>query len=119
MRSPRSRRSASIRRACTVTREAPAWFHPGRSGALKLGPKTVLGVFGEFHPDLLATLGIDPPIAGFELYLDAVPPRSAKARARRSTPPTFSRCRRDFAFVLDDEVAAGDVVRAALAPTAR
>ena len=39
----------------TVTREAPSWFHPGRSGALLLGPKTVLGVFGEFHPDLLAT----------------------------------------------------------------
>ena len=37
----------------TVTREAPSWFHPGRSGVLKLGPKTVLGVFGELHPDLL------------------------------------------------------------------
>ena len=44
----------------SVTREAPSWFHPGSSGALKLGPKTLLGIFGEFHPDLLARLGIDP-----------------------------------------------------------
>ncbi|MBK5199272.1 MAG: phenylalanine--tRNA ligase subunit beta, partial [Methyloceanibacter sp.] len=62
----------------TVTREAPSWFHPGRSGALKLGPKTVLGVFGELHPDLLATLGVDAPIAAFELYLDAVPTAKRK-----------------------------------------
>ena len=40
----------------SVTREAPAWFHPGRSGALKLGPKVTLGVFGELHPDVLAKL---------------------------------------------------------------
>ncbi len=74
----------------TVTREAPSWFHPGRSGALRLGPKTVLGVFGEFHPDLLAKLGIDPPIAGFELYLDAVPAVEAQGRrqgARGFRPP--------------------------------
>ena len=75
----------------TVTREAPSWFHPGRSGALTLGPKTVLGVFGEFHPDLLARLGIDPPVAGFELYLDAVPSLRRRAQAARSRLPIFSR----------------------------
>ena len=37
----------------SVTREAPVWFHPGRSGALKLGPKVALGAFGELHPDVL------------------------------------------------------------------
>ena len=51
MRWRRSPRSASTQASLTVTREAPAWFHPGRSGALKLGPKTLLGIFGEFHPD--------------------------------------------------------------------
>ena len=49
----------------SVTREAPAWFHPGRSGALKLGPKVTLGIFGELHPDVLAKLGVDAPLAGF------------------------------------------------------
>jgi phenylalanyl-tRNA synthetase beta chain len=99
----------------TVTREAPSWFHPGRSGALKLGPKTVLGVFGELHPDLLATLGVDAPIAAFELYLDAVPTAKRKGAGRLALDASdLQPVRRDFAFLLDANVQAGDVVRAAL-----
>jgi phenylalanyl-tRNA synthetase beta chain len=98
----------------SVTREAPSWFHPGRSGALKLGPNTLLGVFGEFHPDLLATLGIGPPIAGFELYLDAVPPSKRNGASKALDASDLQPVRRDFAFLLDDEIAAGEVLRAAL-----
>jgi phenylalanyl-tRNA synthetase beta chain len=98
----------------TVTREAPSWFHPGRSGALKLGPKSVLAVFGEFHPDLLAELRIDPPIAGFELYLDALPAAKHKGTAKPALEASdLQPVRRDFAFLLDRDVAAGDVIRAA------
>jgi phenylalanyl-tRNA synthetase beta chain len=98
----------------TAAREAPPWFHPGRSGALKLGPKTVLAVFGEFHPDLLAELRIDPPLAGFELYLDALPASGHKGTAKLALEASdLHPVRRDFAFLLDREVAAGDVVRAA------
>jgi phenylalanyl-tRNA synthetase beta chain len=95
----------------SVTREAPGWFHPGRSGALKLGPKTVLGLFGELHPDVLAKLKIEPPIAGFELYLDALAQarRGAKALEASDLQPV----RRDFAFLVGRDTAAGDVVRAA------
>lgn len=95
----------------SVTREAPGWFHPGRSGALKLGPKTLLGVFGEFHPDLLAKLRIDAPIAGFELYLDEVPASRQGGKALEASD--LQPVRRDFAFLVDDEIAAGEVVRAA------
>jgi phenylalanyl-tRNA synthetase beta chain len=98
----------------TITREAPSWFHPGRSGALKLGPNTVLGTFGEFHPDLLAKLGIDPPIAGFELYLDAVPASKRKGAGQALEASDLQPVRRDFAFLLDREVTAGEVIRAAL-----
>jgi len=98
----------------TATREAPSWFHPGRSGALKLGPKSVLAVFGEFHPDLLAGLRIDPPLAGFELYLDALPASRRKGTAKPALEASdLQPVRRDFAFLLDREVAAGDVVAAA------
>jgi phenylalanyl-tRNA synthetase beta chain len=95
----------------SVTSEAPSWFHPGRSGVLKLGPKTVLGVFGEFHPELLAALRIDPPIAGFELYLDAAP--SAKRKSKALEASDLQPVRRDFAFLVDQETPAGEVVRAA------
>jgi phenylalanyl-tRNA synthetase beta chain len=97
-----------------VTREAPAWFHPGRSGALKLGPKTLLGVFGEFHPDLLAKLGIDPPLAGFELYLDAIPGGRRKGTGKALEASDLQPVRRDFAFLLDRDVEGGELVRAAL-----
>jgi phenylalanyl-tRNA synthetase beta chain len=97
-----------------VAREAPAWLHPGRSGALKLGPKTVLGVFGEFHPNLLAALKVDQPVAGFELYLDALPAVKRKGTAKLALDASdFQPVRRDFAFMLDRDIAAGDVVRAA------
>jgi phenylalanyl-tRNA synthetase beta chain len=98
----------------TVTAEAPSWFHPGRSGALKLGPKVTLGVFGELHPDVLAKLGLEPPVAGFELYLDAIPPAKRKSITK---PPLdasdLQAVKRDFAFLLDAGVSAADVVRAA------
>ena len=98
----------------TVAREAPSWFHPGRSGALKLGPKTVLGVFGEFHPDLLAALKVEAPIAGFELYLDALPAAKRKGTAKPALEASdLQPVKRDFAFLLDRDVPAGDVVRAA------
>ena len=74
----------------------------------------MLGVFGEFHPDLLATLGIAPPIAGFELYLDAVPPSKRTGASKALDASDLQPVRRDFAFLLDDEVAAGEVLRAAL-----
>jgi phenylalanyl-tRNA synthetase beta chain len=98
----------------SVAREAPPWFHPGRSGALKLGPKTTLGVFGEFHPDLLAALKVDAPIAGFELYLDALPGAKKKGTAKPALDASaLQPVRRDFAFLLDRDVAAAEVVRAA------
>jgi phenylalanyl-tRNA synthetase beta chain len=98
----------------TVTAEAPAWFHPGRSGALKLGPKATLGVFGELHPDVLGKLGLEAPVAGFEIYLDAIP---AAKRKSITKPPLdasdLQPVKRDFAFLLDAGVPAADVVRAA------
>jgi len=97
-----------------VARDAPAWFHPGRSGALKLGPKTTLGVFGEIHPDTLQALDADGPMAAFELYLDTLPPQRRKSTAKPALDASdLQAVRRDFAFVVDKDVAAGAVVRAA------
>src|SRR5205823_2592310 len=60
-----------------ATADPPAWYHPGRAGALRLGPK-LLGAFGELHPEVLDALDARPPLAGFEIFLDAVPePRAA------------------------------------------
>ena len=97
-----------------LTRDAPS-FHPGRSATMRLGPTTVLAHFGELHPDVLALLGLEGAVAAFEVFLAALPaerrrsPRRAPLRAEALLP-----VRRDFAFVLDSDVPAGVVVRAAL-----
>jgi phenylalanyl-tRNA synthetase beta chain len=97
-----------------VAAEAPAWYHPGRSGALKLGPKTVLAWFGELHPGTLAKLDAEGPIAAFEVFLDALP--APKAKASKARPmlrlAAFQPVERDFAFVLDADVEAAKLVAA-------
>ncbi len=97
-----------------ITREAPDWFHPGRSGAIKLGPKVMLGVFGELHPDTLAALDADAPMAAFEVYLDNLPPSKAKGTARAALDASdLQAVTRDFAFLVDAETDAAVLVRAA------
>ncbi|QQP88910.1 phenylalanine--tRNA ligase subunit beta [Skermanella sp. TT6] len=97
-----------------VTTDAPAWYHPGRSGVLRLGP-TVLARFGEVHPEVLDALGAKGAVAAFEVMLDAVPvPKkkggTAKPLLRLSL---FQPIQRDFAFLVDASVEAEKLVRAA------
>ncbi|WP_353643918.1 phenylalanine--tRNA ligase subunit beta [Mesorhizobium sp. WSM2239] len=95
----------------------PAWYHPGRSGTIKLGPKTVLGYFGEFNPKTLEVLDVSGPLCGFEVFVDAVP--EPKAKPTRTKPrldlSPFQAVKRDFAFVVDKAVEAGTLIRAAAA----
>ena len=95
--------------------EAPAWYHPGRSGTYKLGPKSVLAHFGEVHPLVLKEMDIDARLVAFEIFLDAIPlPKTGKGSARPKLDLSpFQTVERDFAFVLDANVNAGAVVRAA------
>ncbi|MGI9425025.1 MAG: phenylalanine--tRNA ligase subunit beta, partial [Hyphomicrobiaceae bacterium] len=97
-----------------ITRDAPGWFHPGRSGVIRLGPKLVLAHFGEMHPATLRELDVDGPAMAFEIFLSALPPEKRKSRARAPLVANdLLPVRRDFAFVLEKSVPAGDVVRAA------
>ena len=94
---------------------APAWYHPGRSAALMLGPKTVLAHFGEVHPRVLDALEVAGPLVAFEVFLDALP--RPKARPSRTRPrldiSEFQTLARDFAFLVDAGVPAAALVRAA------
>ena len=97
-----------------VADEAPAWFHPGRSGVLRLGPKTVLAVFGELHPRVLEALDVDGPVAASEAFLDAVPKSKRKGTQARAAFGTVNlpAVDRDFAFVVDESVPADSLIRA-------
>jgi phenylalanyl-tRNA synthetase beta chain len=92
------------------------WWHPGRSARLQLGPKTVVAEFGAVHPRVLKALDADGPILAFEIVLDAVPEPRSKAGATKARGnadlPNLMPLTRDFAFVVEDDKAAGDLVRA-------
>ncbi|MDJ1157597.1 phenylalanine--tRNA ligase subunit beta [Chelatococcus sp. SYSU_G07232] len=93
----------------------PVWYHPGRSATLQFGPKTVVGAFGELHPKVLKALDAKGPLVACEIVLDLLPPPRAKPTKMkpRLVLPELQPLTRDFAFVVDRAVAAGDIVKAA------
>jgi phenylalanyl-tRNA synthetase beta chain len=101
--------------ALQVVPGGPSWLHPGRSGTIQIGPQNVLGHFGELHPRTLEALGAEGPLVALEIIVDRVP--EPKARPTRAKPPLelspFQPVERDFAFIVDRAVQAGDLVRAA------
>ena len=98
--------------ALSVTADAPSFYHPGRSGIVRQGPKLTLARFGALHPEIIRALDLPAQAAGFEIFLDAIP----EPKRRRKTAPVlsaFQPIRRDFAFIADTGTAAEDVLRAA------
>ncbi len=89
------------------------WWHPGRSARLQLGPKTVVAEFGELHPRILKALDVEGPVYGFEINLDVLP--EPKRKATKTKPAlelsALMPLSRDFAFLVEDKVAAGDLSR--------
>jgi phenylalanyl-tRNA synthetase beta chain len=108
--------SGAPMQALQIVAGGPGWLHPGRSGTIQIGPQNVLGYFGEMHPRALEALGADGPLMVFEVILDRIP--EAKKKPTRAKPvielSAFQPVSRDFAFIVDRTVKAGDIVRAAL-----
>jgi phenylalanyl-tRNA synthetase beta chain len=101
--------------ALQIVPGGPAWFHPGRSGTIQIGPQNVLGHFGELHPRALEALGAEGPVVAFEVVLERIP--EPKAKPTRAKPALelspFQPVERDFAFVVERSVKAADIVRVA------
>ncbi|OWV81033.1 phenylalanine--tRNA ligase subunit beta [Rhizobium sp. R634] len=98
-----------------IEQGGPEWYHPGRSGTIKMGPKVVLGYFGEFHPLTLEALDVSGALCGFEVYLDAMAePKKKATRTKQALDLSpFQAVKRDFAFVVDKTIEAGAVMKAA------
>jgi phenylalanyl-tRNA synthetase beta chain len=98
--------------ALTTTADAPGHYHPGRSGVVRQGPKTVLATFGALHPSVLAALDLTGPAVAFEIDLNAI---QEPKRKKKGLPdlPAFQAVKRDFAFVVDSAVAAEVLLKAA------
>jgi len=97
-----------------IVAEAPAWYHPGRSGVIRLGPKNILAYFGEIHPAICKALDVKGPLAGFEILLENIPfPKSGRGNSRGILNASdFQAVERDFAFVVNQNVPAADLLKA-------
>ena len=97
-----------------ISRKVPAWFHPGRSGAIGLGPN-VMATFGEVHPKVLTEMGVKGPAMAFTVLVQNVPQPKVKTPTRPAlTISDLQAVDRDFAFVVDKGVEALTAVNAAL-----
>ncbi|MCE3232850.1 MAG: phenylalanyl-tRNA synthetase, beta subunit [Rickettsiaceae bacterium] len=95
-----------------VTTDAPSWYHPGRSGVLRLG-KAAVAVFGEIHPGILKQLDVKGPVVAFEIFFGEIPAAKAKKTKAKSklTASEYQSSKRDFAFIIDASVAAEEILR--------
>lgn len=96
-----------------ISRDAPGYYHPGRSGVLRLG-KNIIAQFGEIHPAILEEMGIKTPMAGFEVFIENIPAARQKGTAKKLLQLSpLQPLSRDFAFVVKDDISSDDVIRAA------
>ncbi len=96
-----------------ISRKVAAWFHPGRSGAVGLGPNT-MAIFGEVHPRILQAMDIKGPAMAFTVLIANVPQPKVKTPTRPALVLSdLQAVERDFAFVVDKGVEALTAVNAA------
>ncbi|MBP5534555.1 MAG: phenylalanine--tRNA ligase subunit beta [Alphaproteobacteria bacterium] len=94
-----------------VYRNAPSWYHPGRSGTLCLG-KTVLANFGEIHPAVLKAFDIKGKVVACEVFLDNLPPTKTKNKNKALHISSLMPLTRDFAFIMDKQTEVAKLVNA-------
>ena len=101
--------------AVQIVPGGPSFLHPGRSATLQFGPKTVVGWFGQLHPDTCEALDAEGPIVAFEITLDTIPAPKAKPTKTKSklVRSDFMPVERDLAFIVGEPVSAGDILKAA------
>ena len=97
-----------------ISLDAPTYYHPGRSGALRLGAN-VIAYFGEIHPAVLKQFGLKGRVVAFEVLLDNIPqPRGAQGKAKKKLELSqFQPVDKDMAFIVDKAVHADDLIAAA------
>ena len=93
--------------------EASAAYHPGQSGTLRLGAKMTLAEYGVLHPGLAKQFGLTGTVVAGEIFLDAIPARRRTGFMRAPyAPPALQAVKRDFAFLVPQDVEADALVRA-------
>ncbi len=91
-------------------RSAEPYLHPGRQALVKANNKEC-AVFGQVHPAVAESYGIDCPVFVAEIKLDVL--LAIEKRKTVYKPlPKFPAVERDFAFLVDKDVPVGTLEKA-------
>ena len=94
-----------------LKREAPNYYHPGRSAAFYLG-KNIIAIFGELHPSIIKYFNIKSSVVGFEVFPENIPlPKKISSQKKFLKLNPLQTVERDFSFILDKDISAGDIIR--------
>ncbi|WP_338406081.1 phenylalanine--tRNA ligase subunit beta [Wolbachia endosymbiont (group A) of Longitarsus flavicornis] len=91
----------------TIERAEKEHYHPGKSGTLFFKNK-VAGYFGELHPNILDLFDIKQKVVGFEVILENI--ENLPARRKKFIDYKYQSVKRDFAFIVNKDVEAGNIV---------
>ncbi len=100
-----------------IDNETPNYYHPGKSGRLFLnkGKDKIAAYFGEIHPYIIKKLDIkSDTLVGFEIFMDnlKLPKKTLNDRKSKFTVSDFQKSERDFAFVVNKDVNAQNLIKA-------
>jgi phenylalanyl-tRNA synthetase beta chain len=89
-------------------REVPFYYHPGKAARFKIG-KQVVGYCGELHPSVLELVDIKENLVAFEVITESLPTPKSKTAKPKLELSDLQSINRDFAFIVNKEVLAGDI----------
>ena len=100
-----------------IDSETPNYYHPGKSGRLFLNKDKdqIAAYFGEIHPNILKKIDIKAEsLVGFEIFLDnlKLPKKTLNDRKSKFIISDYQKSERDFAFVVNKNVKAQDLINA-------
>jgi len=98
-----------------IEKSDKSYYHPGQSGDVFLGDKKghKIGSFGTIHPLILKKMDIQKSnIFGLEIYLDNFiePKKPSRVSKKQLKKHDFQIVERDYAFIVDKNVKAGDLI---------
>ncbi|TAE82161.1 MAG: phenylalanine--tRNA ligase subunit beta [Alphaproteobacteria bacterium] len=91
------------------TTNIPPYYHPSQAVRVSLGYKITLGFAGALHPATLRAFGLTHPVMGWECWLNHVATSLKPKKYTAFVPCAYQASVRDFAFVMDASVAAGEL----------
>ncbi len=97
-----------------VIDSSESWFHPGYSGQVGLGVKNIIAHFGMLHPKYINHYDIKQPLSIFEIMLSDLPVKRNKNLRSGLDEPITHNIYRDLAFVVDENIPAGEVLESLL-----